>query len=93
MSKTSKSKALQIFGAVLVLTSPLWLYIGPNLISPLLCDPNKQVYNPKVYGNYEIYPCADDTITLTASLVIGSLLVGALLIYLAGNSKRINSKK
>lgn len=90
MSKTSKSKAVQITGAVLILTSPLWLYIGPNLISPMFCDPKD--FGP-FSGQFTYTPCVDVYIPLTAALLVGSLLIGALLIFLAGNAKKNNVKK
>jgi len=90
MSKLSKQKQLLRAGTIVLVLTPVWWFIAPNVISPILCNPAD--FMPPEH-NIVILPCSNVYIPLTFWLTVANLILGGVLLYLSSRSQKNKFKK
>lgn len=74
MQKNPVNKIYFKIGAVLILVSPVWAFLIYGGLGKLFCDPKTSTES--------YYPCVTENLFLTIGLIIGTIILGGLLMYL-----------
>lgn len=85
MSNNHISKTFLIASVILIVLVPVWWFVLPDYLSPLLCNPED--YSPSS-GNEAYFACVDTYFKIGLFGTLLHLSVAALLVYFAAKTQK-----